>query len=95
MKDIRTIHELLIILRDNAIVTKSWFGLKQRIKSGLCNEITMLCDSTLINVDEYWILKDYIRDNKPIEGEIYYWTKCEWKPRLKWLNEHIELTCDK
>ena len=38
----RTINELLIILRDNARVKKSWFGLRQRIESGLCYEIGKL-----------------------------------------------------
>ena len=96
MKDMRTIHELLIILRDNANVTKSWFGLKQRIKSGLCNEISMLCDSDVITVVEFYMLNNYLINNKPITGgKYFYWNRYEWKPRLKWLNKHIKLTRDK
>ena len=92
MEETRTIHELLIILRDNAKVTKSWFGLNQTIHMGLCNEINELLLDRIINIYEYWTLKHYIRNNKPIDSFAFYWPMGEWKPRLKWLNEHIELT---
>lgn len=94
MEETRTIHELLIILRDNAKVTKSWFGLKQRIYCGLCWEISELYENGVINIYEFYLLKPYLRENKPIDNDYYpyYWSMGEWKPRLKWLNEHIELT---
>ena len=94
MEETRTIHELLIILRDNVKVTKSWFGLKQRIEAGLCWEIGELSDNGVIDIYEFHLLKRYLRDNKPIDIDYYpfYWPMGKWKPRLKWLNEHIELT---
>ena len=92
MEETRTIHELLIILKDNAKVTKSWFGSKQTIPSGLCLEISELYENGVINIYEYWSLKHYIRENKPIDSNAYYWSKGKWIPRLKWLNKYIELT---
>ena len=97
----RTINELLIILRDNARVKKSWFGLKQRIDYGLCYEIDYLYenfffDSSKIHIDnrEAMLLLDYLYQNRPDKAITYgmYWPPYKWKPRLKWLNEQIELT---
>lgn len=92
----RTMHELLILLRDNIKVTKSWFGLRQRIGRGLCLEIGLLyssCDD-LINNEEYCLLCSYINDNRPFyeKDDSYGWKPTLWKPRLKWLNKHIERT---
>lgn len=89
-KETRTIHELLIILRNNVKVTKSWFGFKQRIHNGLCWDVVRLYDISIIDQHEKIILIDYI--NKSIDSNSYYWPMGEWKPRSKWLNEHIELT---
>ena len=89
MEETRTIHELLIILRDNAKVTKSWFGLKQGIEAGLCWEIEELSDNRVINIYEFYLLKRYLRDNKPIDNDYYpyYWFIGECKPRLNWMKE--------
>ena len=90
----RTINELLIILRDNARVKKSWFGLRQRIESGLCYEIGKLEELGILSIDEWSILRQYIHINAPdyIKYSGYRWPPYKWKPRLKWLNEQIELT---
>ena len=97
----RTINELLIILRDNARVKKSWFGLKHNINSGLCSEIDNLLwnfyfDNTTphVNSMEALVLRDYLCKNRPNGAAQYsfYWSVGLWKPRLKWLNEQIELT---
>ena len=91
----RTIHELLILLRDNIIIHKSWFGLKQRIANGLCLEASWLQHNEgKINYMEYCELVNYITSNRPIywRSKSYGWKPKLWKPRLKWLNKHIKLT---
>ena len=92
--NMRTINELLIILRDNARVKKSWFGLRQRIESGLCYEVGKLEELGILSIDEWSILKKHIHISAPdyIKDSGYRWTPCKWKPRLKWLNKQIELT---
>lgn len=101
LKRMRTINELLIILRDNARVKKSWFGLKHNINSGLCSEIDNLLwnfyfDNTTphVNSMEALVLRDYLCKNRPNGAAQYsfYWPVGLWEPRLKWLNEQIELT---
>ena len=94
LKRMRTINELLIILRDNARVKKSWFGLRQRIESGLCYEVRKLEELGILSIDEWSILIQHIRTNAPdyIEDTVYRWPIGLWEPRLKWLNEQIELT---
>ena len=94
LKRMRTINELLIILRDNARVKKSWFGLRQRIESGLCYEIGKLEESQIISDDEWAILRRHIYNYAPVCNDIsgYRWPIGLWKPRLKWLNKQIELT---
>ena len=90
----RTINELLIILKDNAVVINSWFGLKQRINSGLCREVNRIQDKDLITEEELLLLYKHIAIFAPKspQGVGYSWTKSEWKPRLKWLNKQIKLT---
>ena len=94
LKRMRTINELLIILRDNARVKKSWFGLRQRIESGLCYEVGKLEELGILSIDEWSILRQHIHINAPdyIKDSGYRWTPYKWKPRLKWLNKQIELT---
>ena len=89
----RTINELLIILRDNAKVKKSWFGLRLRINAGLCCEIFKITRSHSISDCEWVILTEYInRYAPPSNSDGFKWPPYKWKPRLKWLNEQIELT---
>ena len=92
----RTINELLIILRDNARVKKSWFGLKLRIDCGLCTEALNLVGANFryITWDEYDIIMKHIANYGPtfLPNSGYRWPIGLWKPRLKWLNEQIELT---
>lgn len=82
----RTISELLTILRDNADV-----GYKG-ISSGLCYESHRIFRYGLISDFEYEYLNDYINENIPVRiGSAYGWPIGEWQPRLEWLNQHIEL----
>ena len=88
----RTMHELLTILRDNANV----YG-NGEIIAGLCYEVIVLHGKIIISVDERYALNDYIDKNMPtgirtVIGIRYGWRPGEWHPRLAWLNEHIELT---
>jgi hypothetical protein len=97
----RSIHELLTILRDNASVEN---GL---IQSGLCCDVEQLLNSNIFTIVEAWTLLNYIKKYMPIyvipERFVNYknysngfgWLPRKWKPRLKWLNEHIELTRSK
>ena len=88
----RSIKELLIILRDNARVKTTWFGLRQRIFSGLCNEVRYLAKIKLISISESFTLRDYLIENASNNSSIseYWWKPRLWKPRLKWLNEQID-----
>ena len=89
----RTINELLIILRDNARVKKSWFGLRLRINAGLCYELSKLVESQCMSSYEWNILVIYFNIYAPPSNSAgYRWPPYKWKPRLKWLNEQIELT---
>lgn len=98
----RTIHELLILLRDNTRVDS-----KGKIESGLCNEAAYIYyHEHLIVTDEYNLLINFIELNIPhftidlkkhpvFEGwgvNGFGWIPKLWEPRLKWLNKHIKLT---
>lgn len=88
----RTINELLIILRDNMEVKTLWFGLKKRITHGLCKETLFIFNENLIDSNEFYLLFSYIIQNRPNKNTMYSWSKSLYKPRIKWLNEQIELT---
>lgn len=88
----RSIKELLILLRDNARVKKSWFGLRQRIKFGLCREASHLhIDRGLLTWVELNVLWIYIDNNRPTykPDPIYGWKPKLWRPRKRWLNKQI------
>lgn len=93
----RTINELLTILKANCRIRNG-----NVLLDGLCHEAARIYDVGLITSDEFYLLKEYIYDNMPertwtdkfgfVRNSLYGWPKCEWPPRLKWLNEQIELT---
>lgn len=94
----RTISELLTILRDNADVNGD------KIHAGLCFEVDELSRKNIISISEKELLQEYIEENMPerIISNIYTtfvsawgWTVSEWPPRLKWLNKHIKLNLKK
>ena len=91
----RTISELLTILRDNAGVYDN------QIYDGLCWEAYEIFENNIISHDELETLYEYIKENMPYYTSEYVcewalreygWPSGEWLPRLEWLNEHIELT---
>ena len=87
----RNIKELLILLRDNAEVKSYCFGLFKRINDGLRVQLAYLFNKNIISAKEYSIIYDYIILNRPDykKNSSYGWKPSVWKPRLKWLNEHI------
>lgn len=87
----RSIKELLQLMLDN----------EHMFKTGLCMWAMDLDESNLITDDEYYLLGNYIRNNRPIIGWIryytlsvffrdYYWKYGNIKPRIKWLKKHIK-----
>ena len=88
----RSIKELLILLRDNARVKKSWFRLRQRINLGLCREAIFLCRERVITLEETFLIREFIGDNMPRykQDPTYGWKPSLWKPRKKWLNRQIK-----
>lgn len=85
----RTIKELLQLMLDN----------KQLFKEGLCNWKDELWITDGIDTHEYIHLGRYIANNRPSpfssinafvnRNWVYYWTKGDIKPRIKWLKKHI------
>lgn len=90
----RTLKELLIILRDNARVKKTLFW--PRINSGLCNELMYLYNTEKLTVFEVDIALDYIRINTPksdknrIGHKSYLFKPGRWRCRKRWLNKQIK-----
>ncbi len=87
----RTIKELLQIMLDNP----------QHFDYGLCRWAVNLYCGELITSEEYWILRNYIKVNKPfifssfdvlnqrISSNPYYWKVGKIEPRIEWLKKHI------
>lgn len=87
----RTIKELLQIMLDNP----------QHFENGLCMWTNNLYYGELITSEEYWILRNYIKTNRPficssfdvlnqrISLNPYYWKVGKIEPRIKWLKKHI------
>jgi hypothetical protein len=87
----RTIKKLLELLLDT---TDSFC-------TGLCGWVAILGSRYIINLEEYYILTEYIKNNRPQTKAItaqqtkdkmlgYYWTSGEIEPRIEWIKEHIE-----
>ena len=84
----RTIHELLIILRDRSRVIEGKY-----IVFGLCKEVSVLYWDDIIDEDDMVLLQEYFENNMPnpnLNG--FSFPRGQWIPRLNWLNKHIELT---
>ena len=94
METTRTTKELLELL----LIKRSQFH------SGLCGFILNLRFNTIINPSEYDILRDYVRNNPPINAHTlyavlggdyskrtyYYWEFGDFTPREKWIKKHIK-----
>ena len=88
----RTIKELLTLLRDRADVTTYCFGLFKRIEWGLCYEVGELLKCDEINTTEYNVLMAHINLHRPkyLFDNRFGWKPGVWRSRLKWLNKEIE-----
>ena len=96
----KTIKELLIIVRDN---------IQQDIlfTDGICLETYRLHAENIIDYDEYYLLVEFLNNNTPLTKNViidrilelnftkpldatYWWKYGDKKPRIKWLNKHIK-----
>lgn len=58
--------------------------------SGLCAAYISLHLTDVINQTEYFIIKDYLINNRP--NDYLFWYESHLKePRIKWLDKHIEI----
>ena len=88
----RTLKELLIILRDSIKDEKY-------LVSGLCYEVEELIRKRKLTWEEHTTLKNFIKDNKPKRGQFgyvkkqehysWYWILGQVAPRVRWLNYWI------
>lgn len=95
----RTLKELLIILRDNVDLRVNPITNEKQIVSGLCKEAIRLENKGLINSPEYdsidafisnILAKRYSRNpNDPYYP--YLFRRCDWTSRKRWLNRQIKL----
>ena len=98
----RTIHELLILLKEEYLKTIEDDGFSRH--GGLCETVIDLCCSGIISADEETLLLDYINEfptKRAIKKAkklgcnpeyIFYWEEYVPTYRLKWLDKHIKLT---
>lgn len=74
----------------------------EEMKEGLCSNVFILFRLGKITSQEYYILNDYIRNNKPFFGfrkwfrlNLYWWESAYWwepgrrSPRVKWIKRRI------
>ena len=68
-------------------------------KSGLCRLASRIYCRDIINFNERIKLDDYIDSHRPKRGKHYdphckdswwYWERCEWSPRLAWLEDQVK-----
>ena len=58
--------------------------------AGLCNWIKNMYFKRLITIEEYGLIRNYIKKNEPLCGYNYWWKKGEIKPRIEWIKQQIE-----
>jgi hypothetical protein len=88
----RSIKELLELMLQH----------QELFKSGLCHWVGRLhCHGVyLISFDEYYVLKRYIKENRPSKyfslvaykhrNSDFYWELGCIHPRIKWIKKHIK-----
>lgn len=93
----RTLKELLIILRDNARVKKTLFG--PRIRAGLCLEIFLINARDIIDDAEARNLEAHMYYAVKNKNEAHPYRLCNhhylfprgrWRCRKRWLNKQIK-----
>jgi len=81
----KTIKELLQLVYD--------YERKEKC-TGLCDIVLTIRNKFVITEQEYFKLKEYIKNNKPENASKQYplwFPMFDWKPRNKWLLKHINL----
>lgn len=68
--------------------------------SGLCSYLYRLAKKEVFSSEEYWLLCDYVDENRPSwysrhysykqRHSLYYWPEYEWYPREKWIKSQIQ-----
>lgn len=89
----RTLKELLIVLRDNAII-EPYSVHKCATRLGLCYQITDLRLAAKINRNECELLKSFITAETERKHSVYYpymYMPGNWTYRKRWLNKQIKL----
>jgi hypothetical protein len=92
----RHISVLLLMLKKNY---NGSFRNKFKHAPGLCSAIYSLNLYQTVDFSEYFILKEYLKDNRPrgiiCEFKIaftgYWYAKKDFKSRNEWLDKHIKL----
>lgn len=91
--DSRPIKELLTIIKDHA---NKW-SLEGKMKAGgLCHISTLTMQMGDITMNEHNFFLDYLYNNKPINKNTttgmnaYFWKCQSLKPRINWLDKHIQ-----
>lgn len=81
----RTIHELLVLLKEHYI--------EEDCAPGLCHVIENMTNDKIISPIEYIILTRYLYANLPKnrKNDLYYWKKYQKRWRIYWLNKHIAI----
>ncbi len=58
---------------------------------GMCGWLIVLNLRKVINHNEYFLLRNYLRKNKPKDlGQDFWWEIGKTQPRIDWINEQIE-----
>ena len=83
METTRSIHELLIVMRDN---------FDEHFECGLCFLASNLYAYDIYSYKEYCMLMSFIKENRPNQQDPWGWPMEEVKPRKKWLDKQIKLT---
>jgi hypothetical protein len=80
----RTNKELLELMLEN----------QQYFEDGLCGWIFTIRLWDRITTEEYYELKKYLSQNKPITFHrifsAFWWKRGDIKPRIKWIKRHIK-----
>ena len=89
----RTLKELLIVLRDNAEIEP--FGIKRNaMKLGLCYQVTVLRQNGKMNIEESSTVKNFIELATKKKNSVYFpfmYKPGNWTYRKRWLNKQIKL----
>ena len=97
----REINELLIHLREVYLRTRLKDELNHSAFAGLCQIIDIITSDDELTLEEAYILKRYLHQNRPSKPKHpgssywengYYWDYCLMRPRIAWLDKHIKKT---